>query len=65
LRVRVLAEAEGEAQEAARWYEEREEGLGFEFLDALAIGLEAIEENPRLFPRVETLRTPVRFTAIC
>ena len=57
MRVRVLVQAEEEAEEAARWYEERKEGLGIEFLDSLAQALEAIEENPQQFPRLETLRT--------
>jgi len=57
LRVRLLAQAEKEAQEAALSYEERKEGLGIEFLDSLAHALDAIEDNPGQFPRVEFLRT--------
>ncbi len=53
MNLRVLAEAEDEAQEAARWYEERENGLGFEFLDELSDVLQTIERRPRNFPRVE------------
>jgi plasmid stabilization system protein ParE len=44
--VRLLDEAEEEAREAARWYEERRPGLGEAFLQALADALEAIEKHP-------------------
>lgn len=54
MRVRLLTEAQAEAQEAARWYDEQQQGLGGEFLEALARGLEAIEESPRACAKVET-----------
>lgn len=57
MRVRLLAEAETEAQAAAQWYEQRKAGLGEEFSNALANALERIEENPYVFARLEPLRT--------
>lgn len=52
--VRLLEEAETEAQEAARWYEERQTGLGQQFLDALTHALEIIERQPQAFSRIST-----------
>jgi plasmid stabilization system protein ParE len=46
--LRLLAEAEEEAREAAHWYEQRRAGLGDAFLDALAQTLARIERTPRL-----------------
>jgi hypothetical protein len=57
MKVRILAEAEDEVQEAAQWYEGRLSGLGLEFLDAVTHALDAIERQPRRFARLETLRT--------
>lgn len=57
MKVRPLAQAEDEAQEAALFYDVRSPGLGFEFLDAFIEALGAIGENPQRFARVETLRT--------
>jgi hypothetical protein len=57
VRVRILAEAELEAREAARWYEERRQGLGNQLLDAIARGLEAVEEDPRRFAVLETIHS--------
>jgi toxin ParE1/3/4 len=48
----MLPEAETEAEEAAGWYEEQLRGFGFDFLDALAIALEAIEKYPRRHAKV-------------
>ena len=36
--------------QAHRWYEERQAGLGRDFLEAFEAVLSDIEENPRLFP---------------
>jgi toxin ParE1/3/4 len=54
MRVRLLEEAETEAQEAAGWYDERQAGLGQQFLDTLTHALEMIERQPQAFPRVST-----------
>jgi hypothetical protein len=42
--------AEVETLEAASWYEDRQEGLGQDFLNAGVDALEAIEENPHQLP---------------
>jgi toxin ParE1/3/4 len=55
--VRLLAEAEAEAQAPAQQYESQRSGLGDEFLDAVADALTRIETQPYLFPRMETLTT--------
>ena len=55
MNVRILEEAEEEAEEAARWYERRRRGLGVEFLDSLSRGLEAIEQQPQAFTRLPTV----------
>ena len=57
MKVRLLAEAHAEATEAACWYEDRQVGLGAEFLEALAKRLAEIEEHPDRYPRLETVRT--------
>jgi toxin ParE1/3/4 len=40
--------------EAAHWYEERQGGLGQQFLDALAHALELIEQQPQAFSLIQT-----------
>src|SRR5207253_486223 len=55
VRVRLLAEAEAEAQEAAQWYDGRQAGLGDAFLSALSVGLEAIELHPTRCARVSNV----------
>jgi plasmid stabilization system protein ParE len=42
--------ARTEIQEAYEWYEERRQGLGEEFLDAVREVLEAVESAPLRFP---------------
>jgi ParE toxin of type II toxin-antitoxin system, parDE len=54
MRVRLLVEAEAEAREASRWYDQQRSGLGQDFLDALAHTLEAIERSPRAFAPVQS-----------
>ena len=50
---RVLPEADGEAIEAALWYEERRPGLGDEFLMELETGLSAIRSSHENLPVLE------------
>ncbi len=57
MKVRLLAEADAEAKEAACWYDDRQTGLGDEFLDALAKRLAEVEQRPDRFPRLETIKT--------
>jgi hypothetical protein len=56
VKLRLLAQAEEEAEQAAHWYEDRKDGLGFDFLDALTRGLEKIEQNPQSYALTETLQ---------
>ncbi|RLB47134.1 MAG: type II toxin-antitoxin system RelE/ParE family toxin [Deltaproteobacteria bacterium] len=48
-RLRLLPAAESEAAAAAYWYEEREEGLGVEFVGELDAALERVVARPRAF----------------
>ena len=50
---RVLDDAQDDAVSAARWYEERQEGLGNEFLDVLEQVLNRIQQTPDSFPTWE------------
>jgi hypothetical protein len=55
--LRVLAEAQEEADAAAQMYEFLQPGLGSKFLQSLTSALEHIENQPQVFPRLETLKT--------
>jgi len=55
--MRVLMEAREEAEAAAQRYENQQQGLGERFLESLARALEHVEEQPQLFPLLETLKT--------
>jgi hypothetical protein len=50
--LRILAEAEEEAQEAALWYDARRPGLGDDFLDVLSSAFQASERLPQASSRV-------------
>jgi hypothetical protein len=50
VKFRVLAEAEAELLEAARYYEDRQIGLGAEFYQQVAECMETIAQNPLRFP---------------
>ena len=50
MRVRLLAQAEKEAQEAALWYEERRPGLGDEFISAISASLDRVSDAPESYP---------------
>lgn len=65
-RVRFEDEADAEYRLAGRWYEERREHLGIEFLDAVDATIDHIVEMPRagsLVPRVPA-ELPVRRRAV-
>ena len=49
----VRPEAQTDIKEAARWYEDRESGLGLRFLREIRTSLEHISETPLRFPIVE------------
>ena len=53
MKARLLSIAEVEATEAALRYEERQPGLGDEFLTELSMALERIRRDPRTFARLE------------
>lgn len=54
--LQIHPQAENELRSAARWYEKRRAGLGFEFLATVDAGMARIESNSRSFPRLETWR---------
>jgi plasmid stabilization system protein ParE len=47
--IRLRIEAERDLVEAARWYEEQQQGLGQEFLNELLATLSTIAEMPSLY----------------
>jgi len=49
----VRPEAQTDIGEAARWYEDREIGLGLRFLRAIRTSLQHITDNPLMFPIIE------------
>ena len=50
-RLILRPEAESDVQGAYAWYEEREPGLGAEFLRAVEASLSSIERDPELYPK--------------
>ena len=49
----VRPEAQTDIREAARWYEDREAGLGLRFLREVGTSLERVADNPLMFPLIE------------
>jgi toxin ParE1/3/4 len=49
----VRPEAQTDIKETARWYEDRESGLGLRFLREIRTSLEHISDNPSMFPIIE------------
>lgn len=49
----VRPEAQTDIREAARWYEDREIGLGLRFLREIRTSLQHITDNPLMFPIIE------------
>ncbi len=43
---------EAELRKSAQWYEDRQSGLGDEFLDVILQLLRRIQDNPEHFPRI-------------
>lgn len=60
----VLPEAEAEAAQAAMWYENKQAGLGNEFLNELETAFQIIESNPTGQPLLESTDPPIRRTLI-
>jgi hypothetical protein len=51
MKARLLPEPEEEIRLAAQWYEDRETGLGEQFLEAIVDALAEIERHPRRFSK--------------
>jgi len=49
-RVIIRPEAENDLKEAFSWYENRRQGLGYDFLLQVDAGLKFLEKNPKIFP---------------
>mgnify|MGYP005851116005 CR=1 FL=1 len=49
MRTTLLPDAEQELQAAAQWYEQRQQGLGEQFLETAIAALVSIERHPRRF----------------
>jgi plasmid stabilization system protein ParE len=49
----VGPEAQNDIREAARWYEDRESGLGLRFLSEVRASLERVADSPLMFPVIE------------
>ena len=49
-RVVIRPEAEDDLKVAFAWYEDRRQGLGYDFLLQVDAGLRFIERNPKIFP---------------
>lgn len=52
MNVTLRPEAEADLESAARWHEERREGLGSRLLDEVLRTIALIAENPQSYPRV-------------
>jgi len=50
--VRLRPEAEQDLSDAASWYEQQQQGLGYEFIDEALAVLSTIAESPLLYPDV-------------
>lgn len=49
----VRPEAQTDIRESARWYEDREAGLGLRFLREIRTTLQHINDKPLMFPIIE------------
>ena len=49
----VRPEAQADIRGAARWYEDRESGLGLRFVREIRTSLQHINKNPLMFPIIE------------
>ncbi|MBU1600291.1 type II toxin-antitoxin system RelE/ParE family toxin [bacterium] len=49
-RVVISPDAENDLKESFSWYEDRRQGLGYDFLLQIDAGLRFIERNPKIFP---------------
>ena len=49
-RVVISPEAENDLKESFSWYEDKRQGLGYDFLLQVDAGLRFIEKNPKILP---------------
>jgi plasmid stabilization system protein ParE len=49
-RIVIRPEAENDLKETFYWYEDKRQGLGYDFLLQVDAGLKFIERNPKIFP---------------
>lgn len=49
-RVVIRSDAENDLKQAFSWYEEKRQGLGYDFLLQIDAGLRFIERNPKVCP---------------
>lgn len=54
MKLRILPEAELEAAEAAAWYDDRQIGLGDDFLSEVMAAIHRVADDPLLFARLES-----------
>ena len=52
MKARLTPEADNDAQQAIRWYDERDSELGDDFLRKVIDCITSIEQNPQQFPVV-------------
>jgi plasmid stabilization system protein ParE len=57
VKLRLLDEAKTDLDAAANWYNERQDGLGDDFLAEATAAMRAIERDPFRFAKVERPRT--------
>lgn len=62
LEIIVCPEAQLEVQEAFQYYQEKSEGLGFEFMRSLDAALQSVKRNPFAYQKIykETRRVLLR-----
>jgi len=60
-RVRFEDEADAEYRFAARWYEQRRAGLGFEFFDAVDEAISRVVDFPKIGAPVPRLPVDLRY----
>lgn len=53
IRIEIRPEARNEMHQAFAWYEEKQPGLGYQFLFAVDVALERIRRHPKTFPLIE------------
>ena len=52
LKTVILPKARSELEDAFKWYENQEKGLGFEFLISADAAKSSVERDPEMYPKV-------------